>query len=105
MTTMFEERERAFETLFAHEEELRFLTLVRRNRMIGTWIARRLGLTEAEAEDYTRRLVETVALPLTEEALVARLRADLDARGVEVRDLPALVTRCAAEAAREVRAG
>jgi hypothetical protein len=105
MTTMFEERERAFETLFAHEEELRFLTLVRRNRMIGTWIARRLGLSEAEAEDYTRGLVEIAALPLTDEALVARIRADLDARGVEVRDLSGLVARCAAEAAREVRAG
>ncbi|MBY0298416.1 MAG: DUF1476 domain-containing protein [Methylobacterium sp.] len=104
MTTLFEERERAFERLFAHEEELRFLALVRRNRMIGTWIARRIGLSEAEAEEYTRRLVETVAIPLTDEALVARLRADLDARGVEVHDLPGLVARCAAEAAREVRA-
>ena len=42
--TMFEDRERAFENLFAHEEELRFLALARRNQLFARWAAEQMGL-------------------------------------------------------------
>jgi hypothetical protein len=35
--TLFDERERTFENLFAHEEELRFLALARRNQLFARW--------------------------------------------------------------------
>ncbi|ACL61806.1 DUF1476 domain-containing protein [Methylobacterium nodulans] len=105
MATLFDERERAFEALFAQEEELRFRTLVRRNRIIGTWMSGRLGLSNEEAETYTRRLVEAVASPLTEEALMDRLRTELIGRGHEAAaaELPDLFARASAEAALAVR--
>ncbi|MGY2050921.1 DUF1476 domain-containing protein [Methylobacterium sp. JK268] len=106
MTTLFEERERAFEALFAHEEEIRFRTLVRRNRMIGTWMSDRLGLSAPEGEAYTRRLVEAIATPLTDAALLARLRGELTERGQSdaAAELPGLFARAQAEAALAVKA-
>ncbi|MFE1602269.1 DUF1476 domain-containing protein [Methylobacterium sp. ID0610] len=106
MTTLFQDRERAFEALFAREEEIRFRALVRRNRIIGTWMSRRLGLTNEEAETYTRGLVEAVASPVTDDALIARLRTELTGRGLdaEAAEVPDLFLRAGAEAARAVRA-
>ena len=46
--TQFDDRERAFETKFAHDEEMKFRIIARRNRLLGEWAARQMGLTEAE---------------------------------------------------------
>ena len=63
MTTLFEERERAAEALFALDEELRFLALARRNKMLGAWMCERLNLGGREAEAYKSRLVEAGSVP------------------------------------------
>ncbi|KMO28760.1 hypothetical protein VQ02_31045 [Methylobacterium variabile] len=109
-TTLFDERERAYEAMFALDEELRFRALARRNRMLGAWMCERLNLTGPEAEAYVRELVEAVAvLPQAgrtpDEALADRLRADLAGRGAEAEAaaLPGLIARYGAEAARTVR--
>lgn len=110
MTTLFEERERAAEALFALDEELRFLALARRNKMLGAWMCERLSLGGREAEAYKSRLIEACSVPpapgrTADEALVERLRADLAAGGAEAEadELPGLVARYGAEAARTVR--
>ncbi|KMO38251.1 hypothetical protein VQ03_17630 [Methylobacterium tarhaniae] len=110
MTTLFDERERAAEALFALDEELRFLALARRNKMLGAWMCERLNLTGSEAEAYTRHLVEAGAIPpafgrTSDEVLAERLRADLTAKGAaaEAEALPGLIARYGAEAARTVR--
>jgi hypothetical protein len=105
MTTLFEQRERAFESLFAHEEELRFLALVRRNRIVGTWASGELGLSAGEAEAYTRRLVEAIASPLSDRDLVGRIQADLAEKGREAAaaEVPDRLAQAHAEAVRAVR--
>ncbi|MCF4125658.1 DUF1476 domain-containing protein [Methylobacterium sp. SyP6R] len=108
MTTLFDERERAAEALFALDEELRFLALARRNKMLAAWMCERLHLTGSEAEAYKWRLVEAGATPppagrTPDEALADRLRADLAAKGIAADDLPALIARTGVEAARTVR--
>src|SRR5437762_11538278 len=46
--TQFDDRERAFESKFAHDEEMKFRITARRNRLLGEWAARLMSLTEAE---------------------------------------------------------
>ena len=48
--TQFDDRERAFEAKFAHDEEMQFRITARRNRLLGQWAARQMGLSEAETE-------------------------------------------------------
>ncbi|AWN47790.1 DUF1476 domain-containing protein [Methylobacterium terrae] len=108
MTTLFDERERAAEALFALDEELRFLAIARRNKMLGEWMCARLNLGGGEAEAYKRRLVEAGAMPppvgrSPDDALAERLRAELAQRGAAADDLPGLIARYGAEAARTVR--
>ncbi|WP_298958627.1 DUF1476 domain-containing protein [uncultured Methylobacterium sp.] len=105
MTTLFEEQERAYETLFAREEALRFVALARRNKLVGAWMCEQIGLTGARAEGYCRSLVADGVGRASDAALLDRLRTDLAAAGAADRmhDLPGVLARCAARAAAEVR--
>jgi len=57
MTTTFDKREEGFEKEFAHDEELRFKALARRNKMLGLWAAGLLGKSGADAEAYAKEVV------------------------------------------------
>jgi hypothetical protein len=46
----FNDRERAFESKFAHDEDMKFRVIARRNRLLGEWAARLMGLSDAEAD-------------------------------------------------------
>ena len=49
--TTFNDREKAFENKFAHDEEIQFKTFARRNKLLGLWAANLLGKTGAEADE------------------------------------------------------
>jgi hypothetical protein len=57
MTTTFDKREEGFEKQFAHDEELRFKALARRNKVLGLWAAGLLGKTGADAATYAKEVV------------------------------------------------
>ena len=48
--SQFDDRERAFETKFARDEEMQFRIIARRNRLLGEWAARLMGLSDVESE-------------------------------------------------------
>src|SRR5579872_6140398 len=54
--TTFEEREQAYEAKLAHDEELKFKALARRNKWLGLWAAEKLGKHGAAAEEYAAAL-------------------------------------------------
>lgn len=105
--TMFNERERAFENLFAHEEELRFLAVARRNQLFARWAAEQIGLRESECRSYVRSFTDSAVLPRSEDALIARVRADFIANGVETSDksIAAAMEDASASAARQMGSG
>jgi hypothetical protein len=57
MATTFDKREEGFEKQFAHDEELRFKAIARRNKLLGLWAAGLLGKTGADAEAYAKEVV------------------------------------------------
>ncbi len=105
--TLFDERERAFENLYAHDEELRFLALARRNRLFGQWAAEQIGLRGKEYDSYVRSFVDCSVLPRCEEALIGRVRQDFTATGVETPEdrVRVAMAQATAQAAREIRPG
>ena len=80
--TTFDKREEGFEKQFAHDEELKFKAVARRNKMLGLWAAERLGLSGAEAETYARSVVLAEFEQGGDSAVVAKIRKDLEAKGV-----------------------
>ena len=41
--------------MYARDQELQFRIVARRNRLLGMWAAKKMGLTEAEADSYATR--------------------------------------------------
>ena len=85
MTSM-KDREEGFERKFAHDEELRFKAMARRNRQLGMWVAEKLGKTGADAEAYAKEVVIADFIEAGDEDVVRKVKADLDAAGVQVSD-------------------
>ena len=56
--TDFSDREKAFENKFARDEETQFKIMARRNRLLGGWAAKKMGLTPEETEGYAREVVQ-----------------------------------------------
>jgi hypothetical protein len=75
--TIFDERERAFEGMFVHEQEMRFRAMARRNKMVGIWAARQLGLIDREAEAYARDTAFAVVAADGEQRLLEKITTDL----------------------------
>ena len=81
--TQFDDRERAFESKFAHDEEMRFRITARRNRLLGEWAARQMGLSEAETESYAKDVVRSDFEEAGEHDVIRKVLGDLTSAGVD----------------------
>ena len=81
--TQFDDRERAFEAKFARDEEMQFRIAARRNRLLGEWAARQMGLTEAEAESYSKDVVRSDFEEAGDHDVIRKVLGDLTSAGVE----------------------
>jgi hypothetical protein len=81
--TQFDDRERAFEAKFARDEEMQFRITARRNRLLGQWAARQMGLNEAEADSYASDVIRSDFEEAGEHDVIRKVLGDLTAAGVE----------------------
>ena len=84
--TTFDKREDGFEKQFAHDEELKFKAMARRNKMLGLWAADKLGLTGAEAEAYAKEVVMSDFEEAGDHDVFRKIRKDFDDKGVAQSD-------------------
>ena len=105
--TTFDEREKAYEALLAHDEELRFKTFVRRNKLLGIWAAEKLGKSGAAAETYAAAVIKVHLEGNGDESVFEKLRADFDAARVSLSDhrIRREMSELFARASREVVSG
>jgi len=82
--TQFDDRERAFESKFAHDEEMKFRITARRNRLLGEWAARKMGLSEVESESYAKDVVRSYFEEAGEHDVIRKVLGDLTAAGVDI---------------------
>ena len=84
--TTFDKREEGFEKKFAHDEELRFKATARRNKLLGLWVAQKLGMSGADADAYAKEVVQADFEEAGEDDVFRKVRKDLDAKGVSASD-------------------
>ena len=82
--TQFDDRERAFETKFAHDEDMKFRITARRNRLLGEWAARQMGLTDAESESYAKDVIRADFEEAGDNDVIRKVQGDLTAAGIEI---------------------
>lgn len=75
--TSFQDRERAFENKYAHDQEMVFKAVARRNKKLGLWAAGLLGKTGADIEAYAMEVIRADFEEAGHEDVVRKVSADL----------------------------
>ncbi len=84
--TQFDDREKAFESIYARDQEMQFKIIARRNRLLGMWAAKKMGLTEAEADAYAKDVIRADFEEAGDEDVIRKVLGDLISAGVEIDD-------------------
>lgn len=80
----FNDRERAFESKFAHDEALKFKVDARRNKLLGLWTAELLGKEGVEAEEYAKQVIKADFQEAGDEDVYRKVKGDLEAAHVDI---------------------
>jgi len=82
--TTFNDREKAFEDKYKHNQDLQFKVEVRRNKLLGLWAAELLGLQGGEAEAYAKEVVAADFEEPGDADLVRKVLGDFSAKQMEM---------------------
>ena len=105
MTTTFDKREEGFEKKFAHDEELRFKAMARRNKLLGLWAAEKLGKSGPDADAYAKEVVLADFEEAGDNDVVRKVVKDLQGKGVSEQDIRAKMAELLAVAVKQIEAG
>lgn len=103
MTTTFDKREEGFEKQFAHDEELRFKAMARRNKMLGLWAAGVLGKSGADAEAYAKEVVLADFEEAGDNDVFRKVTKDLQPKGITEQQVRAQMTELLAQAVEQIK--
>ena len=81
--TTFDDRERAFETKYARDQEMQFRIVARRNRLLGQWAANLMGLSQAESDAYASDVIRADFEEAGDEDVVRKILGELTSAGVD----------------------
>ena len=82
--TTFDDRERAFENQYAHDQEMQFRIQARRNRLLGEWAAAKMGLTAEETDSYAKAVVQADFEEAGDEDVIRQLVGDMTSAGIDI---------------------
>jgi hypothetical protein len=82
----FDDREKGYESKFAHDQQLAFKATVRRNKLLGLWAAELMGLSGDAADAYAKEVVKADFEEVGDEDVFRKIRKDFDAKGVSQSD-------------------
>ncbi len=84
--TTFDEREKGYEKMFAHDQDLKFKAESRRNKLLAEWAASKLGISGPAVEDYIKAVRKADLAEKGDEDVVRKIRKDFDDNAVKVSD-------------------
>lgn len=104
--TTFDEREKSFEKKFALDQELKFRSEQRRNKLLGEWAAAKLGITGSAVDDYVKAVRKADLSTKGDDDVFQKVRKDFDDKGVAVSDaeLRKAMSDCLAQAVSQIEA-
>ena len=105
--SQFDDRRDAYETKFAHDEQLRFKATARRNKALGLWAADLLGRSGPDAQAYAKSVVMADFEEVGDGDVLRKVLGDLEAGGVQMSEaaVRAKMNELLAVAVAEVESG
>lgn len=80
----FNDREKGFENKFKHDQESAFKVNARRNKLLGLWVARELGLSGDAAEAYAKSVVVADMEKPGDDDVLQKVLADVKAKNLPI---------------------
>jgi hypothetical protein len=80
----FDDREKGYENMFIHEQEMDFKIRAKRNKLLGEWVAAKMNLSEDEAENYAMQLVDCVIDGVVYQNVFLKVLHDLQEAGISI---------------------
>jgi hypothetical protein len=105
--TTFDKREEGFEKKYALDEEQKFKAEVRRNKLLGLWVAEQLGISGDAANAYAKEVVAADFQEAGDGDVVRKVITDLGAKGIAMTEaqVRTRMNELMGQAAAEVKAG
>ena len=105
--TTFDDRKKAAEAKFKHDQEFQFKVVARRNKLLGLWAAERMGIAGADAEAYAKQVVLADFDEPGDDDVVRKVLGDLTEKGIasDDREIRRHMERLLEEAKAQVGAG
>ena len=99
------DRERAFENKYAHDQEMKFKIVARRNKLLGQWAGALLG--KADIDAYAKEVVASDFEEAGDADVLRKVLGDLTAKGAAVTeaDVRAKMSELLATAVAQIKAG
>ena len=82
--TTFNDREKAFEDKYKHDQDLQFKVEVRRNKLLGLWVAELLGLSGADAEAYAKEVVSADFEEPGDADVIRKIQGDVQPKNIDL---------------------
>ena len=86
MISTFNDREKGFEAKFKLDQETEFRIAARRNKLLGLWLAEKLGLNESEIDDFVASVIASDLEEPGDEDVVRKCMASIQERGADIND-------------------
>jgi hypothetical protein len=84
LMALFDDRKKGQESKYAHDQEMRFKITVRRNKLLGLWLAEQFGLSGVDADAYAQEVVVSDFERPGDDDVVEKVLADCAQRGVDL---------------------
>ncbi len=84
--TTFNNREKAFEDKYKHDQDLQFKVEVRRNKLLGLWVAEMLGLSGADADAYAKEVVSADFEEPGDADVIRKIQGDTQPKNIDLNE-------------------
>ena len=78
MSGSFDDRRKGFESKWAHDAEMQFRIMARRNKLLGLWAAGEMGISGEKADAYAKAVIAADFEEPGDEDVFRKVRSDLD---------------------------
>lgn len=81
--SQFDDRKKAAENKFSLDKELEFKATARRNKLLGQWAAKLMGMEGEAVDAYAMQVIESDFEEAGDEDVYRKIAGDLETAGVE----------------------
>ena len=74
----FNDREKSFENKFAHDQELQFKVIARRNKYLAEWVSKKIGKNENETNNYIKELIKADFEEPGDQDVIRKIKKDFE---------------------------